>query len=87
MNLLWVLFTTTAGIRLWGCGLRKVRRCRRDEQPGPDSFGSRCSSAVAMSRNVPLIILDPLYSTHDQDENDTRAMAGFSLTPGCDRVF
>ena len=24
-----------------------------------------------MSRNVPLIILDPLYSTHDQDENDT----------------
>jgi len=45
------------------------------KQPGPDSFGSRCSSAVAMSRNVPLIILDPLYSTHDQDENDTRAMA------------
>ena len=22
-----------------------------------------------------MIILDPLYSTHDQDENDTRAMA------------
>src|SRR5205807_1415224 len=26
---------------------------------------SRCSSAVAMSLNVSLIILDPLYSTHD----------------------
>ncbi len=32
-----------------------------------------------MSRNVPLIILDPLYSTHDQDENDTRAMAALAL--------
>ena len=31
------------------------------KQPGPDSFGSRCSSAVAMSLNVPLIILDPLF--------------------------
>src|SRR5207247_8172573 len=49
------------------------------KQPGPDSFGRRCSSAVAMSRNVPLIILDPLYSTHDQDENDTRAMAALAL--------
>ena len=32
-----------------------------------------------MSLNVSLIILDPLYSTHDQDENDTRAMAALAL--------
>ena len=49
------------------------------KQPGLDSFGSRCSSAVAISLNVSLIILDPLYSTHDQDENDTRAMAALAL--------
>src|SRR5207245_11743284 len=49
------------------------------KQPGLDSFGSRCSSAVAMSLNVSLIILDPLYSTHDQDENDIRAMAALAL--------
>src|SRR3989442_17052 len=35
--------------------------------------------SVAMSLNVSLIILDPLYSTHDQDENDIRAMAALAL--------
>src|SRR5438094_9869051 len=27
-----------------------------------------------------VVVLDPLYSTHDQDENDTRAMAALCLT-------
>ena len=27
-----------------------------------------------------VVVLDPLYSTHDQDENDTRAMAGLCQT-------
>jgi hypothetical protein len=31
--------------------------------------------AAAQAAAAELIILDPLYSTHDQDENDTRAMA------------
>jgi hypothetical protein len=31
--------------------------------------------AVAQAAAAELIVLDPLYSTHDQDENDTRAMA------------
>jgi AAA domain len=31
--------------------------------------------AVAKAASAEVIILDPLYSAHDQDENDTRAMA------------
>jgi hypothetical protein len=31
--------------------------------------------AVAQQAAAEVIVLDPLYSTHDQDENDTRAMA------------
>lgn len=31
--------------------------------------------AAAQAAGAEIIILDPLYSTHDQDENDTRAMA------------
>jgi|SRR5215469_15512476 len=31
--------------------------------------------AVAQEAAAEVIVLDPLYSTHDQDENDTRAMA------------
>lgn len=31
--------------------------------------------SVAQQAQAEVIILDPLYSTHDQDENDTRAMA------------
>src|SRR5215813_2508334 len=31
--------------------------------------------AAAQAASAEVIILDPLYSTHDQDENDTRAMA------------
>ena len=31
--------------------------------------------AAAQSAAAEIIVLDPLYSTHDQDENDTRAMA------------
>jgi len=31
--------------------------------------------AVAKAASAEVIVLDPLYSTHDQDENDTRAMA------------
>jgi hypothetical protein len=31
--------------------------------------------SVAREAQAEVIILDPLYSTHDQDENDTRAMA------------
>jgi len=32
--------------------------------------------SAARAAAAEIIILDPLYSTHDQDENDTRAMAG-----------
>jgi len=31
--------------------------------------------AAARAASADIILLDPLYSTHDQDENDTRAMA------------
>ncbi len=31
--------------------------------------------AAAQAASAEIIVLDPLYSTHDQDENDTRAMA------------
>jgi hypothetical protein len=31
--------------------------------------------SAAQAASAEVIILDPLYSTHDQDENDTRAMA------------
>jgi hypothetical protein len=31
--------------------------------------------AAARAAEAEVIVLDPLYSTHDQDENDTRAMA------------
>lgn len=31
---------------------------------------------AAQAAAAEVIVLDPLYSTHDQDENDTRAMAG-----------
>jgi len=31
--------------------------------------------AMAKAAAAEVIVLDPLYSTHDQDENDTRAMA------------
>src|SRR5436190_11138694 len=31
--------------------------------------------AAAQAAAAEIIVLDPLYSTHDQDENDTRAMA------------
>lgn len=31
--------------------------------------------AAARAAGAEIIVLDPLYSTHDQDENDTRAMA------------
>ena len=31
--------------------------------------------SAAQAASAEIIILDPLYSTHDQDENDTRAMA------------
>jgi len=31
--------------------------------------------AAAQAAVAEIIVLDPLYSTHDQDENDTRAMA------------
>ena len=37
---------------------------------GPQHFLTAAQAAAAE-----IIILDPLYSTHDQDENDTRAMA------------
>jgi len=32
--------------------------------------------AAAQAAAAEVIVFDPLYSTHDQDENDTRAMAG-----------
>src|SRR5580692_10179183 len=32
--------------------------------------------SAARAANAEILVLDPLYSTHDQDENDTRAMAG-----------
>src|SRR5256885_13850599 len=31
--------------------------------------------SAARAAAAEIIVLDPLYSTHDQDENDTRAMA------------
>jgi len=36
--------------------------------------------SVARAAAADLIVLDPLYSTHDQDENDTRAMAALCQT-------
>jgi hypothetical protein len=36
--------------------------------------------AAARAAAADVIVLDPLYSTHDQDENDTRAMAGLCNT-------
>jgi hypothetical protein len=42
---------------------------------GPDHFLAAIRSAKA-----DVVVLDPLYSTHDQDENDTRAMAALCQT-------
>lgn len=39
----------------------------------PQGFNHFLSAARAAAAEI--IVLDPLYSTHDQDENDTRAMA------------
>jgi hypothetical protein len=39
----------------------------------PHGFNHFLSAARAASAEI--VILDPLYSTHDQDENDTRSMA------------
>ena len=36
--------------------------------------------AAAQAASAEVIVLDPLYSTHDQDENDTRAMAALCQT-------
>ena len=36
--------------------------------------------AAAQAAAAEVIVLDPLYSTHDQDENDTRAMAALCQT-------
>jgi hypothetical protein len=36
--------------------------------------------AAARAAAAEIIVLDPLYSTHDQDENDTRAMAALCQT-------
>jgi RecA-family ATPase len=36
--------------------------------------------SVARAAAADIIVLDPLYSTHDQDENDTRAMAALCQT-------
>jgi AAA domain len=36
--------------------------------------------AAIRSAKADVVVLDPLYSTHDQDENDTRAMAGLCQT-------
>ena len=38
------------------------------------------SSSAHRSAEADVIVLDPLYSTHDQDENDTRAMAALCQT-------
>ena len=40
----------------------------------PQGLNHFLSAARAAAAEI--IVLDPLYSTHDQDENDTRAMAG-----------
>jgi hypothetical protein len=39
----------------------------------PEGLGHFLAAAQAAAAEV--LVLDPLYSTHDQDENDTRAMA------------
>ncbi len=39
----------------------------------PEGLGHFLAAAEAAAAEV--LVLDPLYSTHDQDENDTRAMA------------
>ena len=36
--------------------------------------------SAAQTAKAEVIVLDPLYSTHDQDENDTRAMAALCQT-------
>src|SRR3954452_17529925 len=47
---------------------RWCRECRLDAPQGLQYLAPRAAGAE-------IIILDPLYSTHDQDEADTRAMA------------
>jgi hypothetical protein len=42
--------------------------------------GLRHFLAAAQSAAADVIVLDPLYSAHDQDENDTRAMAALCHT-------
>jgi hypothetical protein len=44
------------------------------------SHGLNHFLATARTAEAQVIILDPLYSTHDQDENDTRAMAALCQT-------
>src|SRR5207253_8079200 len=39
------------------------------------SQGLNHFASAARAANAEILVLDPLYSTHDQDENDTRAMA------------
>src|SRR5579883_3278304 len=53
--------------------------------PGPESLPCRrreyfescvyMTAVAARAASAEIILLDPLYSAHDQDENDTRAMA------------
>ena len=44
----------------------------------PQGLNHFLSAARAAAAEI--IVLDPLYSTHDQDENDTRAMAALCQT-------
>jgi hypothetical protein len=45
----------------------------------PQGLNHFLSAARAAAAEI--IVLDPLYSTHDQDENDTRAMAALCQSP------
>ena len=41
---------------------------------------------AAKAAAAEVMILDPLYSAHDQDENDARANLALSLAAGVDRI-
>ncbi len=52
--------------------------CRRQSPRAPQGLNHFLNAARQAAAEV--IVLDPLYSTHDQDENDTRSMAALCLS-------
>jgi AAA domain len=59
----------------FGCGSKPLHGYRATGHLLSAPQGLQHFLAAAQAAAAEIIILDPLYSTHDQDENDTRAMA------------